>query len=123
MGATWALARGIAQLTPVLDLQDWAMRAFLIVCAIGLPITLVVTWNFEGILDWIRQLVSVEPSPPSDAASASPQETAKVEPAPEIVHKSVAVLPFADFRRPTTRNISPTEFPRKSSMHCPNSRA
>ncbi len=72
VGATWALARGIAQLTPVLDLQDWATRAFLIGCAIGLPITRVVAWNFEGILDLIRQLVSVEPSPPSDAASAPP---------------------------------------------------
>lgn len=47
VGAVWALAQGIAQLTPVVGAPDWAARWFLIAAAIGFPFWLVFAWIFE----------------------------------------------------------------------------
>ena len=47
IGAVWALAQGIAQLTPVVGAPDWAARWFLIAAAIGFPFWLVFAWVFE----------------------------------------------------------------------------
>jgi TolB-like protein/tetratricopeptide (TPR) repeat protein len=47
IGAVWALAQGIAQLTPVVGAPDWAARWFLVAAAIGFPFWLVFAWVFE----------------------------------------------------------------------------
>jgi TolB-like protein/tetratricopeptide (TPR) repeat protein len=47
IGAVWALAQGVAQLTPALSLPDWATRAFLIACAIGFPFWVAFAWFYE----------------------------------------------------------------------------
>ncbi|HKZ12188.1 MAG TPA: hypothetical protein VJL61_16010 [Rhodanobacteraceae bacterium] len=96
VAATWALSQGISQLTPALDLPDWATRAFLIACAIGFPIALVLVWNFEGILREIREIVGAGPTMPGDVAAALTSTATNVETPPEIPQKSIAVLPFVD---------------------------
>jgi TolB-like protein/tetratricopeptide (TPR) repeat protein len=47
IGAVWALAQGIAQLTPVVGAPDWAARWFLIAAVIGFPFWLGFAWIFE----------------------------------------------------------------------------
>lgn len=46
-GVVWALAQGISQLSPALDLPDWATRAFLIACVVGLPVWAAFAWFYE----------------------------------------------------------------------------
>ncbi|WHZ19381.1 MAG: Adenylate cyclase [Rhodanobacteraceae bacterium] len=46
-GAVWALSQGISQLTPALNLPDYATRWFLIAAAIGFPFWLVFAWYYE----------------------------------------------------------------------------
>lgn len=93
IAATWALSQGVSQLTPALDLPDWATRAFLIACGIGFPIALVLVWNFDSLLREIRRALSPESPAPiaTDAGVATNAETPV-----EIPHKSIAVLPFVD---------------------------
>jgi TolB-like protein/Flp pilus assembly protein TadD len=47
IGATWALAQGIAQLGPVLGAPDWSTRWFLLAAAIGFPFWLAFAWFYE----------------------------------------------------------------------------
>jgi len=46
-GATWALSQGIAQLGPLFDAPNWAMRAFVIACVIGFPFWVAFAWFYE----------------------------------------------------------------------------
>ncbi|MGH8125989.1 MAG: hypothetical protein ACREPK_09110, partial [Rhodanobacteraceae bacterium] len=96
IAAAWALSQGISQLTPALDLPDWATRAFLITCAIGFPIVLGVVWNFESILREIREIVGAGQPPVGEIAAVSAPSVTSAETSPEIPHKSIAVLPFVD---------------------------
>ena len=45
--AGWALAQGIAQVFPVFDIPNWAVRLIVLVIVIGFPIALVIAWAFE----------------------------------------------------------------------------
>ncbi|WP_018974273.1 tetratricopeptide repeat protein [Rudaea cellulosilytica] len=47
IGAVWALAQGIAQLSPAIGLPDMAARWFLIATTIGFPFWLVFSWLYE----------------------------------------------------------------------------
>ena len=42
--AGWALAQGIAQVFPVFDTPNWAVRLIGLAIVIGFPIALVVAW-------------------------------------------------------------------------------
>ena len=46
-GAVWALAQGVAQLSPVLNAPEWAPRAFLVAAAIGFPFWIAFAWFYE----------------------------------------------------------------------------
>ena len=46
-GAAWALAQGIAQLTPVVNAPEWAARWFLVAACIGFPFWLTFAWFYE----------------------------------------------------------------------------
>jgi TolB-like protein/Tfp pilus assembly protein PilF len=96
IAATWALSQGISQLTPALDLPDWATRAFLIACAIGFPIVLALAWNFEGILREIREIVGAGTPSSGEMAAGVTTAATNAETPVEIPHKSIAVLPFVD---------------------------
>lgn len=95
VGAAWALSQGISQLTPALDLPEWATRAFLIACAVGFPVALALVWNFEGILREVRQGLGTEPTAPATKATGA-TIASNAEMPVEIPHKSIAVLPFVD---------------------------
>jgi hypothetical protein len=43
----WALAQGIAQVFPVFDIPNWAVRLTVLAIVIGFPIALVIAWAFE----------------------------------------------------------------------------
>jgi serine/threonine-protein kinase len=45
--AGWALSQGIAQVFPVFDVPNWAIRLIVLLIIIGLPIALVLAWMFE----------------------------------------------------------------------------
>jgi TolB-like protein/Tfp pilus assembly protein PilF len=45
--AGWALAQGIAQVFPVFDIPNWAVRLIVLAIVIGFPISLVMAWAFE----------------------------------------------------------------------------
>jgi len=45
--AGWALAQGIAQVFPVFDVPNWAIRLIVLLIIIGFPIALVLAWAFE----------------------------------------------------------------------------
>src|ERR1044071_5378744 len=43
----WALSQGIAQVFPVFDVPNWAIRLVVLLIIIGFPIALIVAWAFE----------------------------------------------------------------------------
>jgi TolB-like protein/Tfp pilus assembly protein PilF len=43
----WALSQGIAQVFPVFDVPNWAIRLVVLLIIIGLPVALVLAWAFE----------------------------------------------------------------------------
>ncbi|HEV3148333.1 MAG TPA: hypothetical protein VGZ24_06760, partial [Chthoniobacterales bacterium] len=45
--AGWALSQGIAQVFPVFDVPNWAIRLIVLLIVVGFPIALVLAWAFE----------------------------------------------------------------------------
>lgn len=92
----WILIQVAATVGPELDLPDWVPRSITIVIAIGFPIALVLAWIFDVGPGGIHRDAGAD-SPPS-ATVAGTRVTAAVaaEVPPDIPHKSIAVLPFAD---------------------------
>ena len=45
--AGWALSQGIAQVLPVFDVPNWAIRLIVVLVIICLPVALVLAWAFE----------------------------------------------------------------------------
>jgi adenylate cyclase len=45
--AGWALSQGIAQVFPVFDVPNWAIRSIVLLIILGFPIALVFAWFFE----------------------------------------------------------------------------
>ena len=63
-GAVWALAQGIAQLSPVVGAPEWVARWFLIAAAIGFPFWLAFAWVYE----WTPQGLKRESEIVADAS-------------------------------------------------------
>jgi TolB-like protein/Tfp pilus assembly protein PilF len=45
--AAWALSQGIAQVFPVFDVPNWAIRLIVLLIILGLPVALALAWMFE----------------------------------------------------------------------------
>jgi hypothetical protein len=45
--AGWALSQGIAQVFPVFDIPNWAIRMIVLLIVLGFPVAVVVAWFFE----------------------------------------------------------------------------
>ena len=45
--AGWALSQGIAQVFPVFDVPNWAIRLIVILIVLGLPVAVVLAWTLE----------------------------------------------------------------------------
>jgi len=61
--AGWALAQGIAQVFPVFDIPNWAVRLIVLVIMIGFPIALVIAWTFELTPEGIKRTEDADLTP------------------------------------------------------------
>jgi len=63
--AGWALSQGIAQVFPVFDVPNWAIRSIVILIIVGLPIALVLAWSFEITPEGIKRTETADAMPES----------------------------------------------------------
>jgi serine/threonine-protein kinase len=82
--AGWALAQGIAQVFPVFDIPNWAVRLAVLLIVLGFPVALIVSWFFDLTRYGIVRTPDRELDSKIDIARTDANE------------KSIAVLPFAD---------------------------
>jgi TolB-like protein len=68
----WALSQGIAQVFPVFDVPNWAIRLVVLLIIIGLPVALVLAWAFEITPQGIKLTETADAMP----ASAKPKKFA-----------------------------------------------
>ena len=61
-GASWALAQGIAQLTPAIGLPDVATRWFLIAAVIGVPFWIAFAWFYEFTPQGLKRESEIAPN-------------------------------------------------------------
>ena len=53
--AGWALSQGIAQVFPVFDIPNWAIRSIVLLIILGFPIAVVFAWFFESTPEGIKR--------------------------------------------------------------------
>jgi TolB-like protein/Tfp pilus assembly protein PilF len=61
--AGWALSQGIAQVFPVFDVPNWAIRALVLLVVLGLPVALVLAWSFELTPEGIKRTKTADAMP------------------------------------------------------------
>jgi TolB-like protein/Tfp pilus assembly protein PilF len=61
--AGWALSQGIAQVFPVFDIPNWAIRLIVLLIILGLPIAMVLAWMFEITPQGIRRTETADTMP------------------------------------------------------------
>ena len=83
--AGWALAQGIAQVLPVFDTPNWAVRLLVVLIVLGFPVALTLSWFFDFTRYGIVRTPDRAPQPRIDAVDPSISQ-----------EKSIAVLPFKD---------------------------
>jgi TolB-like protein len=59
----WALSQGIAQVFPVFDVPNWAIRLVVLLIVIGLPVALVLAWAFEITPQGIKRTETADAMP------------------------------------------------------------
>jgi TolB-like protein len=59
----WALSQGIAQVFPVFDVPNWAIRLVVLLIIIGLPVALVLAWMFELTPQGIKRTETADAMP------------------------------------------------------------
>jgi TolB-like protein/Tfp pilus assembly protein PilF len=120
--AGWALAQGIAQVFPLFDVPNWALRLIVLAIVIGFPIALVIAWAFEATPEGIKRTEVADAMP---AATSGHKKSAwiyvvviggaisvalfflgrytagnKASATPnDLSNKSIAVLPFENLSR------------------------
>jgi TolB-like protein/Flp pilus assembly protein TadD len=58
--AGWALAQGVAQVFPIFDIPNWAVRLAVVLIALGFPIAAVLAWLFDLTPHGIKRTDDVE---------------------------------------------------------------
>jgi TolB-like protein/tetratricopeptide (TPR) repeat protein len=61
VGAIWALAQGIAQLSPVVGAPEWVARWFLVAAAVGFPLWIAFAWFFEFTPEGVKRERDIAP--------------------------------------------------------------
>src|SRR6266513_876182 len=61
----WALAQGLAQVLPVFDIPNFAIRGVIALLLVGFPVALVLAWMFDITRTGIQRTSAVEPHPQS----------------------------------------------------------
>jgi hypothetical protein len=56
----WALSQGIAQVFPVFDVPNWAIRLLVLLIIIGFPVAIVLAWAFEITPEGIKRTEDVD---------------------------------------------------------------
>jgi len=59
----WALSQGVAQVFPVFDVPNWAIRLVVLLIIIGLPVALVLAWAFEITPQGIKRTETADAMP------------------------------------------------------------
>jgi len=59
----WALSQGIAQVFPVFDVPNWAIRLVVLLIIIGLPVALVLAWVLEITPEGIKRTETADAMP------------------------------------------------------------
>jgi TolB-like protein/Tfp pilus assembly protein PilF len=125
----WALSQGIAQVFPVFDVPNWAIRLLVLIIIIGLPVALVLAWAFEITPQGIKRTETADAMPGAtsqkkhawmyvvaigaivsiglfflgrySATDRAPRETTGAirTEAATVPAKSIAVLPFDNLSR------------------------
>ncbi len=116
--AAWALSQGIAQVFPVFDVPNWAIRSIVMLIIAGLPVALALAWMFEITPQGIKRTATADAMPGATGRkkyiwiyvvvigaaisislfflgrySATNRTARQSEPA-TVPQKSIAVLPF-----------------------------
>jgi serine/threonine-protein kinase len=78
--AGWALAQGVAQVFPVFDIPNWAVRLVIVAIVLGFPIALVLSWIYDFTRHGIKRT----------------DDKIDIGPAVGSNEPSIAVLPFTD---------------------------
>src|SRR5207302_9177852 len=117
--AGWALAQGIAQVFPVFDVPNWAIRLIVLLIIIGFPIALILAWAFELTPEGLKRTEDVDLAAKPRAKSHAWIYVViagalvsiglfmlgrygfreKTPSSNEVPAKSVAVLPFGNLSR------------------------
>jgi TolB-like protein len=115
----WALSQGIAQVFPVFDVPNWAIRSIVLLIILGFPIAVVFAWFFEITPEGIKRTETADAMPQAGrqknnawiyvvvvgavvsiglfflgrytAGNATPRQS---ESATAVPQKSIAVLPL-----------------------------
>ncbi|MGH8101625.1 MAG: tetratricopeptide repeat protein [Chthoniobacterales bacterium] len=61
--AGWALSQGIAQVLPVFDVPNWAIRLIVLLIIVGFPIAVVLAWAFELTPQGIKRTETADAMP------------------------------------------------------------
>jgi TolB-like protein/Tfp pilus assembly protein PilF len=117
--AGWALAQGIAQVFPVFDIPNWAVRLVVLAIIVGFPIALVIAWAFELTPEGLKRTEDVDLVAETGTRSRAWiyimivgallslslfflgrfTASTKQNGATEVPAKSIAVLPFENLSR------------------------
>src|ERR1043165_1248376 len=106
--ASWALAQGLAQVLPVFDISNSAIRSVIALLLIGFPVALVLAWIFDFTPAGIRATATAAPARQSRRnvillvaigviASAAAGFFVLPRAVAHRVDKSIAVLPFENY--------------------------
>jgi TolB-like protein len=68
--AGWALAQGIAQVFPIFDVPNWAIRLIVLLIIIGFPVAIVLSWAFEITPEGIKRTEDVDVTKPHSPGGA-----------------------------------------------------
>ncbi len=109
--AGWALSQGIAQVFPVFDISNWAIRIIVLLIVVGFPVAVVFAWFFEITPEGVKR---------TEVADAMPEATGRKRHAWIYVVVAGAAISVALFflGRYTASNraaaAAPNELPAKS---------
>ena len=109
--AGWALSQGIAQVFPVFDISNWAIRIIVLLIVVGFPVAVVFAWFFEITSEGVKR---------TELADAMPEATGRKRHAWIYVVVASAAISVALFflGRYTASNraaaAAPNELPAKS---------
>lgn len=59
----WALSQGLAQVLPVFDVSNWAIRLVVLLIIVGFPVALILSWFFEITPEGIKPTATADTMP------------------------------------------------------------